>query len=275
MSFVTIVNIIAIALYLLATGYLLVQFSRQRSLQQKPQTFLIVGCSVLALTAHAIGLEQTVFVNHVGLNQGATTGIDAGLFKLPTLFFWLINLIVLISGLKKPLHNLFIFLFPLSSIAILVSHIGDSRIVSASPAVGHIFIALLASGFLTIATLQALALAYQDHQLKHKNTSGIIKLLPPLQTMESLMFQLLWIGEVLLTILIVSGILIIDDISAQKQAHTLIFSLLAWLIYAVLLWGRHWLGWRGNIAIRWTLGGFVLLMLAYVGTQMVYQVILG
>ncbi|MGH1469573.1 MAG: cytochrome C assembly family protein [Cellvibrionaceae bacterium] len=266
MSFVTFVNIATIALYLLTTGYLLVQFSRQ----QQPKSSLIIGCSLIALITHAIGLEQTVFVN-----EGATAGIDAGLFKLPTLFFWLVNLIVLVSGLKKPLHNLFIFLFPLASLAIIASHLGESRIISASPAVGHVFIALLATGFLTLATLQALVLAYQDHQLKQKKAGGILRLLPPLQTMESLMFQLLWVGQVLLTVLIISGFLIIDDISLQKQAHTLVFSLLAWLIYAVLLWGRHQLGWRGHIAIRWTLGGFVLLMLAYMGTQMVYQVILN
>lgn len=271
MSFALIIQFVAIGLYLLVTGYLLLQFSRQ----QQPSTKFILTCSVLALVAHALVLEETVFVQQIGENNQATNGIDVGLFKLSALFFWLINLIVLISGLKKPLHNLFVFLFPLTAIAIIASFTGESRIISASPAVGHVFIALLASGFLTLATLQALILAFQDHQLKQKKAGGVLRLLPPLQTMESLMFQLLWIGEVLLTLLIISGILIIDDIFAQKQAHTLVFSLLAWLIYAVLLWGRHRLGWRGNKAIRWTLGGFALLMLAYVGTQMVYQVILS
>ncbi len=266
MSFVTIINSIAIAFYLLATGYLLLQFYRQ----QPPKTLLITTYTAIALLAHATGLNQTVFID-----DGMGGGIDAGLFKLPTLFFWLLNVIVLLSGLKKPLHNLFVFLSPLTVIAILMSHAGESRIISATPEVGHVFIALLASGFLTLATLQALVLAYQDHQLKHKKAGGVLRLLPPLQTMESLMFQLLWIGELLLTILIISGILIIDDVFAQKQAHTLVLSIFAWLIYAVLLWGRHRLGWRGNTAIRWTLGGFAFLMLAYVGTQMVYQVVLS
>ena len=70
--------------------------------------------------------------------------------------------------------------------------------------------------------------------------------------METLLFELVWVGQVLLTIGIVIGVIYIDDIFAQHLAHKTVLSLLAWSVFAGLLWGRHWIGWRGNIArIGW------------------------
>ncbi|MEX1033165.1 MAG: cytochrome c biogenesis protein CcsA [Cellvibrionaceae bacterium] len=263
MSLATIPNVLAIAIYLLGSAYLIAAYVRQRS----PRPHLVTGLALAAIVLHGAGAYQSVF---------EASDFRFGVFILPTLFFWVINVLVLVSGLRKPLHSLFVFLFPLSVVAILSSQISDSPVKPMEPAlVGHVILALLAYGFLTIATLQALLLAFQNYQLKHKHATGVVQLLPPLQTMESLMFQLLWTGEVALTILIVSGLLYTDDLLAQNQAHTLIFSVMAWLIYAVLLWGRHRLGWRGKTAIRWTLGGFMALVLAYFGTQLVYQVVLA
>ncbi|GAB1261151.1 cytochrome C assembly family protein [Aurantivibrio plasticivorans] len=262
LSIASAANFAAIALYIAATAYLISEYKRQRAPRQR----ILLGLTLVALTLHGAGMQSTVFVDN---------GVNSSLFKLPTLFFWVINLIVLISGLRKPLYNLFIFLFPLTTAAILASHFSEGELISATPLLGHIFLAILASGFLTIATLQALLLAFQNRQLKHKHTTGVIRVLPPLQTMERLMFELLWIGEIMLTLLIASGLFIIDDIFAQQQAHTLAFSILAWIVYAILLAGRFRLGWRGNTAIRWTLGGYAILMLAYMGTQLVYQVVLG
>ena len=53
------------------------------------------------------------------------------------------------------------------------------------------------------------------------------------------------------------------------------FGVLSWLTFGVLLAGRWLYGWRGRTALRWTLSGFVLLILAYVGSRFVLEVILG
>jgi ABC-type uncharacterized transport system permease subunit len=92
--------------------------------------------------------------------------------------------------------------------------------------------------------------------------------------MEALLFELLWCGEILLTIAIITGFIFLDDLFAQHLVHKTVFTLLAWCIYAILLWGRHAKGWRGNTALRWTLGGFCLLMLAYFGSKFVLEVLL-
>lgn len=262
MDSTSIANYIATAIYAGGWLYLVIAFIRR----QNPGKASIVAIGLCALVAHGIGVYGTVFTSQ---------GFNFSVFKLPSLFFWVMVLLVLISGLQKPLYNLYIFLFPLTTIAVLSSQFSDSPELTTHTPYFHILLAVLASGILTIATLQALVLAYQNHQLKHKHMTGAVRLLPPLQTMENLMFELLWVGEILLTLLIISGLAMTKDILAQRQGHILVFSILAWAIYATLLWGRLQRGWRGNVAVRWTLGGFACLLLAYFGTQLVYQVILS
>ncbi|MGQ9426342.1 cytochrome C assembly family protein [Gilvimarinus sp. F26214L] len=262
MSFATIINALAIIVYLAGSAYLIAAYLRQ----QPPQTRWVTAIATVAVALHGIGAYSSVF----GAND-----FRFGVFILPTLFFWVINLMVLVSGLRKPLYNLFVFLFPLSVVAILSAQLSESPSRAVDPALMmHILLALLAYGLLTIASFQAVLLAFQNYQLKHKHATGVIQLLPPLQTMEGLMFEMVWAGELLLTALIVSGLVYTTDLVEQNQAHTMAFSVIAWLIYAILLWGRHQLGWRGKVAVRWTLGGFVALALAYFGTQLIYQVVL-
>lgn len=229
---------------------------------------------VLWITALGLGFHGVA----VYLSLVTKSGYQFGFFKVPSLFMWVINGIVLLSSLRKPLHNLFLALLPFSIIAILVGLIFESPVATAehrSPGLmTHILLSILAYSLLTIASLQALLLAYQNKQLKGKHPKGVIGLLPPLQTMETLLFELVWTGEILLTLSILSGVIFIEDMFAQHLAHKTVFSILSWVIYAILLWGRHTIGWRGSAAIRWTLGGFVALMLAYFGSKLVLEVIL-
>lgn len=260
----TLTNSLAILLYLAAGGYCILRFITQRPIARHQ----VLTMTAAALVFHGGGIY--------GLSA-AQAGIQLGFFSVSSLLFWVINFIVLLSSLKKALHNLFILLFPLSALAVTASLLGRG----AGPEIAldydiaiHVLLSILAYSLLTIATLQALLLAYQNRQLKHKHASGTVRFLPPLQTMESLLFEMLWAGFLLLTLSIVSGIWFLDDIFAQHLAHKTVFSLAAWIIYALLLWGRHRLGWRGYTAIRWTLGGFASLMLAYFGSKLVLEIIL-
>jgi len=258
-------NIAAIAVYLSAFGYLF----KQARLQRSSERSWVISFTCTAILCHGLGSYGTLFTER---------GVQLGFFQVGALIFWVINLLVLVSGLRKPLHNLFLFLFPLSAVAILSSLLspnGEVFIDHLSNAiVGHILLSILAYSLLIIAALQAIVLAYQDRQIKHKHPNGLVRLLPPMQTMEALLFELLWVGELALTLAIATGVLFVDDLMAQHLAHKTVFSVSAWLIYATLLWGRHFLGWRGNSAIRWSLGGFSALMLAYFGSKFVLEIIL-
>jgi ABC-type uncharacterized transport system, permease component len=255
-------NLAAIIFYVMAGVYAVTCFTRQQPIHRK-SLFSLIG---VALIFHGGGIY--------GLSA-AYPGVQLGFFSVSSLIFWVINLIVLFSSLKKALHNLFILLSPLSVLAVGASIIGrDANVQISYQLASHVVLSILAYSLLTIATLQALLLAYQNHQLKSKHTIGKVRLLPPLQTMESLLFELLWAGEILLTLSILSGMWFLEDIFAQHLAHKTVFSIAAWVIYTLLLWGRHHLGWRGYTAIRWTLGGFALLMLAYFGSKLVLELIL-
>ncbi|HSC66750.1 MAG TPA: cytochrome c biogenesis protein CcsA [Cellvibrio sp.] len=258
-------NLIAILIYTAAALYFGSQFARQKSFNPSQ----LLGAATLGLIAHGLGIY--------GISvQGES--FNFSIFSAPSLIFWLVNAIVLVSSLKKELHNLFLLLFPLSALSILMSIIVSNpewRHSLSYAIAAHVIPALLAYSLLTIASLQALILAYQNHALKNKNLLANTRLLPPLQTMESLLFELLWVGEILLTLAILSGFYFLEDMFAQHLVHKTVFALIAWFIYALLLWGRHQMGWRGNKAIRWALAGFICLMLAYFGSKLVLEIILN
>jgi ABC-type uncharacterized transport system permease subunit len=94
--------------------------------------------------------------------------------------------------------------------------------------------------------------------------------------MEKLLFRVIAIGFGLLTLTLVSGVLFSEELFHQPMrfTHKNVFAVLSWLIFGGLLLGRYQHGWRGRTAIRWTLGGFVLLLLAYVGSKFILQILL-
>jgi ABC-type uncharacterized transport system permease subunit len=139
----------------------------------------------------------------------------------------------------------------------------------------HLISSVLAFGVLSIAGVYALFAAIIDHFLKHHHLNPLIKILPALEVLESLLFKLIATGFLLLSISLVSGLLFINDIFAQHLLHKTVLSLMAWLMFGLLLWGRWRYGWRGSLAVRMTLAGIVLLLLAYFGSKLVLEVILG
>jgi ABC-type uncharacterized transport system permease subunit len=252
-------------LYLAATGLQLLHLSQRR--QQIDRSVYILGLAALLL--HALIVWKIAF---------QSGGVDLGFFKIAALLFLVINLACITSLTRRPLQNLLIALFPLSALAVLVSTFAPdtSPVIKhlSSGLILHISSSILAYAVLTLSAIQAAVLALQDHQLKHRHTRGIIQILPPLQLMEAMLFELLWIGVALLTIAIVSGAVFIEDIFAQHLVHKTVLTIAAWLLFSTLLWGHYQLGWRSKTAVRFTLTGFALLMLAFFGSKLVLELIL-
>ena len=171
-----------------------------------------------------------------------------------------------------------IAILPFAALALvlqLAAPEGASRPVAADgPIQAHIVLSILAYGALSIAALQAVLLAVQDRQLHAHRPGGLTRALPPLRTMESLLFQMIAIGFAMLSLALLSGVLFLEDIFAQHLVHKTVLSLTAWLVFAVLLWGRFQFGWRGRTAIRWTLSGFAVLLRAYFGSKFVLELVL-
>jgi ABC-type uncharacterized transport system permease subunit len=177
----------------------------------------------------------------------------------------------------EPVENLGIPVFSVAAICIGLTMIFPApRIITSSWQLNsHILASLLAYSILGLAVLQALLLAIQDSHLRNREPGGFIRALPPLQTMETLLFHMIATGFVLLTLALVTGMLFLEDIFAQHLVHKTTLSIIAWVVFAILLWGRWRYGWRGRIAIRWTIGGFIFLMLAYFGSKFVLELVIG
>jgi ABC-type uncharacterized transport system permease subunit len=251
--------------------YLSVAVLQYRSVRRKdslPRPLLIAAAG-LAIGLHGISAWLAV---------QTPEGINLGIFKISSLIFWIINLAFVISLLWRPLENLLIVLFPLAGLAVLISALAPgnaSPLEAIAPGLLlHIGSSVLAYAILTIAACQAAAVSAQDYQLRHRHTVGLVQMLPPLELMESMLFEIIWIGLILLTLSIGSGMVFLDDMFAQHLVHKTVLSIFAWWLFAILLWGHHKLGWRSQTATRFTLAGFALLMLAYFGSKLVLEVIL-
>jgi ABC-type uncharacterized transport system permease subunit len=205
-------------------------------------------------------------------------GFNFSFFSTSSLVAMIVALLLLIAALNNPVEKLGIAIFPIAAamLALELNFADKTQFVSRYnwAMSTHILTSIIAFSLLNIAAVQAILIAIQDLQLKSHPPKRFIQSLPPLQTMESLLFQMLGAGLVFLTISLVSGFLFIEDLFAQHLVHKTVLSILAWIIFSGLLMGRSRYGWRGQTAIQWTLIGFVSLLLAYFGSKLVLELIL-
>ncbi|MBI4742124.1 MAG: cytochrome c biogenesis protein CcsA [Betaproteobacteria bacterium] len=141
----------------------------------------------------------------------------------------------------------------------------------------HFLAAMLAYSLFTLSALHAVFMGFAERKLHRRALSKSLASLPPILTMEAVLFRMIVIAFALLTLALGSGVLFSEAIFGRAMAldHKTLFAFVSWGIFAALLVGRHAYGWRGRIALRWTLAGFMVLLLAYVGSRFVVEVILG
>ncbi|MGB5261841.1 MAG: cytochrome c biogenesis protein CcsA [Gammaproteobacteria bacterium] len=261
-------GLLSIALYLLASGLLMMRLSRgsSSSMQRLDQPILI---ALTAILVHAVILYPEVFT---------PTGLNLGFVYAASLVTLTSALLLAVSALFQPVGNLGIILFPVAAatIGLLLAYPDGHLLTDSSWQLDmHILCSLLAYSILVLAVLQAILLSIQDRHLRNRQPGGFIRALPPLAVMESLLFQMIATGFTLLTLALVTGILFLEDIFAQQLVHKTTLSIIAWIVFGILLWGRWRFGWRGRTALRWTIGGFVFLMLAYFGSKFVLELVLA
>lgn len=218
---------------------------------------------------HAIVLYQHILTEN---------GLNLGFFNTFSLVAWTVVLLLLLSSLSKPVENLGIVVLPIAVLTLLLdTYFTTAHMLPHIWSVGmkiHILVSLLSYSLFAMASVQALLLAIQDHHLHNRQPGGIIRSLPPLQTMEALLFEMIGAGFALLTLALISGFVYLENMFAQHLVHKTILSFTAWLVFGTLLWGRYRYGWRGRTALTWTMVGFVVLMLAYFGSKAVAELIL-
>lgn len=259
----------AILAYLAASGLIFRSLRQDYAVEGDRSRYPVLALSWGAAAVHTIAAARDLSVSGP---------MNLGFLNALSLVTLLIVLILLFASLAKPVDKLGIVIFPLAAavLALQLSLPADAPPPKdyAWPLRIHIVVSILAYSFLNIAAIQAVLLALQDWSLRRHHLGRLNRSLPPLQTMEAMLFQLIGAGLVLLTLSLLSGFLFLDDLFAQHLAHKTVLSLAAWAVFAVLMWGRIIHGWRGRTAIRWTLGGFFALMLGYFGSKMVLELIL-
>ncbi|SFO37050.1 cytochrome C assembly family protein [Nitrosospira briensis] len=223
------------------------------------------------LVLHGYTLYESVFANGA-LSFGVGSAVSS--------IVWLTAMIYWLSGFFYRLEGLQTLVAPVAAVAVLLPLAFPSLRPLANtelPAFkAHISIAMLAYSLLTIAALHALLMAVVERRLHHPAMPSVLTNLPPLLAMETLLFRVIWVGFILLTLTLISGIVFSEEVFGQplKFTHKSLFGFVSWGVFAALLAGRQFYGWRGRIAIRWTLAGFIFLLLAYLGSKFVLEVIL-
>jgi len=259
----TVIGSFTIFVYLSST---LLIVKERNALSRKP---LPLWLALFAAGAHGAYLFKT------SLQSGH---FIFNFFNSASLISLIIVLLLLTASIKLRVEKLGIILFPISALMLGLelsipeeSHLQPNYNWQMDL---HILSSIIAYSLLNIAAVQAILLAVQDSQLRSHHPQSLIRSLPPLQTMESLLFQMITIGLLFLSISLGSGFLFIEDLFAQHLVHKTVLSILAWIVFSALLIGRLRYGWRGQTAIRWTLIGFLFLLLAYFGSKLVLEIIL-
>ena len=225
---------------------------------------------VIGVTAHLLYAYNTCFVG---------TSLNFSTHSMLILISGILIFIFLLFSIAMPIRRLGILVFPISMISLLLTLTLDKNVVSTLSAsaslTGHILISILAFSIITIATVQGLLYLYQEKQLKNRAAPTMLMALPPLQTMELLLFRLITIGFIFLTLTLFSGAIFSQSIFGHAFVfkHHTILAFLGWLVFAVLLFKRYRHGLRGPQAVIFTVIGFMLIQLGYFGTKLVSDII--
>ena len=256
------IAIAAAILYLVAAALLARPLLHRQDLPKA----LAFGPATVAVFAHAAIL--------VGVHRG---GVDLHFFAALSLVGACIAALCLLVNLARPVATLGVIVFPLAAALLLI----DIFVAPATQPLPiewqiklHVLFALLGYSVLSVAALLAILLAIQEHALRRRDFSGFVAALPPLTLTEGLMFQLIGAGFVLLTLTLLTGILFVANLFAQHLIHKTVLSIAAWTVFGALLLGRWRYGWRGRRAIRLTLSGMALLLLAFFGSRFVLELVL-
>ncbi len=239
-------------------------------LQREPSAASVRFLIPLALLAHG-GL-----IYHSVLGQG---DIRLGFGNSLSTILWLTALAYSVSSHGAPMARLQSWVSGLAALSVLGMLVfTDSHVIPNSQALAlraHLVVSFLAYGLLAVAALNAVLMTMLEKQL-HRG-ARLQNGAPPLLTLEAMLFRTIGFGFALLTLTVLSGVFFSEELFGRslQLSHKTVFAILSWLVFGGLLLGRHYRGWRGRTALVWTITGFTLLLLAYLGTQFVLEVLLG
>lgn len=252
----------AIVLYLAAAALLARPVLDGRDLPRGPA----LAVAALAVLAHA----SEIALAHRG-------ALDLHFFAALSLIACVMAAMTLLVNLWRPVAALGVILFPLAAALLAID------VFLAPPTAPgmldwqiklHVTVAILSYGLLSISALLALLLVFQERSMRHHRMPAFLDALPPLMLTETLMFRLIGVGFAMLSLTLLTGTLFVHNLFAQHLVHKTVLSILAWLVFGLLLLGRWRWGWRGRQAVWFTLAGMAVLVLAFFGSKFVLELVL-
>ncbi|HVV69369.1 MAG TPA: cytochrome c biogenesis protein CcsA [Gammaproteobacteria bacterium] len=219
---------------------------------------LVMVSGILAVLTHGELLHSWI---DLAIGQNLT------FFNMFSFIIWLICLWVLLGTVRHPLQNLCVFTFPLAALSVLLAAVFPGYYVlhtAQNPKqLIHILTAAVAFSVLGVAAFQTVLLRIQEGLLRRNYVGNFIEKLPPLETMERLLFQMIGLGFFLLTLVLITSMYFFNDLFKLPLLQKTILVLIIWVIFAVLLVGRYFFGWRGRKIVYYTFSGFILLTVVY------------
>lgn len=225
-----------------------------------------------ALLLQGLGLYQGIF---------SAGGMRFSFSFALSLMLWLAVLIYWLESFRSRMDGLQPMVLPLAALCALAPAVFPQlRMVANADAWGfhlHFLTAMLAYSLFTLSALHAVFMGFAERKLHQRAVNKSLASLPPILTMEALLFRMILVAFCLLTVALVSGVMFSEALFGKAMAldHKTLFAFASWGIFAALLVGRRVYGWRGRVALRWTLAGFMVLLLAYIGSRFVVEVLLG
>jgi len=236
--------------------------------QRAPAAKLLLA---LALALHAIVIVRAIV---------RSDGLDLSFVNALSLVAGLAVLAAWLTGVLRTLPGVAAVILPVAAFCVLMPPLASTRhpiAFAGEPwAAAHIAVALCAYALFVVVAMQALVMTGLEKRLHRGLPAMSAPAAPPLLTLERYMFRLIAVGFALLTLTLASGILFSEQLfgKAVTLTHKNVFSVAGWLAFAILLFSRWRYGWRGRRALKWILGGTLLLVLGYLGSKFVLEVIL-
>ena len=258
--------ILAIALYLLYTASAWVMLRSASNPRLSPIAWAL---SLAAIFAHSDAIVHMMRIDGP---------VSIGLLEALSLLAWTLAVLACLLCIEK--QNRVLGAILLASAAFGAAATGSGRTYAEEnlptwELTAHILLSMGAAALMFAAAVTALLLVFLDRRLRMRRLADLPSVLPPLDALERVMFRLIGAGFVMLTLALLTGFIFVTNLFEQHLIHKTVLALVAWVIFGTLLIGRIRYGWRGRGAVRWTLYGFLVLVLSYFGSKFVLETLLG
>jgi ABC-type uncharacterized transport system permease subunit len=258
--------ILAIALFIL---YSASAWTMLRSVTHRRLEPLVWGLTLAAIFAHSDAIVH---------RMRSIVPFSIGLLEAVSMLAWTLAVLASFIAIERQNRVLSAILLGSAAFGATATGTGHTFAVETAPGwelTAHILLSMAAAALLFAAAVTALLILFLDRRLRARRLSALPTVLPPLDTLEHIMFRSIGAGFALLTLALFTGLVFVTNLFAQHLIHKTVLSLTAWVVFAILLIGRLRYGWRGRFAVFWTLIGFVIVLLAYFGSKFVLEYLLG